>query len=148
MDERFNLFTVLINNISRSIRRIKTEEMAEFNLKSSHVSCIYYLYIYNSLTAKELCDISSEDKANISRSIEHLEQSGYIICKSDAPKRYNSPLVLTEKGKEIAIKISKKLDGIVDRVTAGLDDATRETMYKGLNIIFSNLQDMCDEYEC
>lgn len=147
MDTRFNIFTVLINNISRSIRRIKTEEMAEFELKSSHVSCLYYLYIYKSLTAKELCDISSEDKANISRSIEHLEQNGCIVCTSDAPKRYKSPLVLTEKGREIAVKISEKLDGIVAKVTEGLDDETRETMYKGLNIIYSKLQEMCDSYD-
>lgn len=147
MDERFNLFTVLINNLSRSIRRIKTEEMAEFNLKSSHVSCLYYLYAYKSLTAKELCDISSEDKANISRSIEHLEENGYIVCTSDAPKRYKSPLELTDKGREIAVKISNKLDGILIKATAGLDDDTRETMYKGLNTIYSNLQDMCDGYD-
>ena len=43
MEERYKSFTVLISGISRSIRRIKTEEMAEFNLKSPHVSCLYYL---------------------------------------------------------------------------------------------------------
>lgn len=33
MEERFEAFTVLISRISRSIRRIKSEEMAEFQLK-------------------------------------------------------------------------------------------------------------------
>ena len=44
MIERFETFTVLITKISRSIRKIKTEEMAKFNLKSPHVSCLYYLF--------------------------------------------------------------------------------------------------------
>ena len=68
MQERFQTFTVLITKLNRCIRKIKTEEMAEFDLKSPHVSCLYYLYKADSLTAKELCDICEEDKANISRS--------------------------------------------------------------------------------
>lgn len=43
MQQRFETFTVLIAKISRSIRRIKAEEMSEFHLKGPHVSCLYYL---------------------------------------------------------------------------------------------------------
>ena len=42
--ERFETFTVLINRISRNIRKIKNQEMAEYNLKSAHVSCLYYIF--------------------------------------------------------------------------------------------------------
>ena len=35
MQGRFETFTVLITTINRSIRKIKTEEMAEFDLKDS-----------------------------------------------------------------------------------------------------------------
>ena len=61
MEERFQAFTVLITGISRSIHRIKTEEMSEFELRSSHVSCLYYLFKENELTAKELCDKYTEE---------------------------------------------------------------------------------------
>ena len=43
MEERFETFTILIARISRSIKRIKSEEMADFELKGPHVSCLYYL---------------------------------------------------------------------------------------------------------
>ena len=43
MEERFETFTVLITRISRSIKRIKADEMADFELKGPHVSCLYYL---------------------------------------------------------------------------------------------------------
>ncbi|MBQ7880983.1 MAG: hypothetical protein IJ358_04000 [Clostridia bacterium] len=53
MEQRFETFTVQIAKISRCIRKIKSEEMAEFNLKSPHVSCLYYLYRQNNkMTAK------------------------------------------------------------------------------------------------
>ncbi len=146
MKERFETFTVLMAKINRSIRKIKTEEMAEFNLKSPHVSCIYYLYRANSLTAKELCDVCDEDKANISRSIDYLETNGYLTCASKAQKRYKSPLELTEKGKEVGKRISEKVDAVLHAVSDGLSEEKRAIMYESLEIIAGNLQKICDRY--
>ena len=146
LEERFQTFTVLMAKISRCIRRIKTEEMAEFNLKSPHVSCLYYLYKEDFLTAKELCDICEEDKANISRSIVYLETNGYITCLSNAQKRYKSPLSLTDKGREVGRRITEKIDGKLLSVGDGLDDESRAVMYRSLSIISDNLQKICDGY--
>lgn len=41
MEGRFETFTVLISSINRCIKKIKAEEMAECDLKSIHVSCLY-----------------------------------------------------------------------------------------------------------
>ena len=147
MQERFQMFTVLIAKISRSIRRIKTEEMAEFGLKSPHVSCLYYLYKAESLTAKELCDICEEDKAAISRSIEYLESAGYIVCASKAHKRYRAPLELSEKGKLAGERIVGKIDRILEQASEGLSEADRVTMYQSLSLISDNLQSICEAYD-
>lgn len=79
---RFETFTVLINRISRNIRKIKNQEMAEYNLRSSHISCLYYLYTSGGLTATDLCERCEDDKATVSRSIEYLENNGYLVCES------------------------------------------------------------------
>ncbi|MBQ8497748.1 MAG: winged helix-turn-helix transcriptional regulator [Clostridia bacterium] len=147
MQERFQMFTVLIAKLNRCIRKIKTQEMAEFDLKSPHVSCLYYLYQTDSLTAKELCAICEEDKANISRSIEYLEAGGYLICHSKTEKRYKSPLVLTEKGREVGAKIKEKVDHLLARAGEGLSEENRRIMYQSLEIVCENLQRFCDEYE-
>lgn len=146
MEERFKTFTVLIAKINRSIRKIKTEEMAEFNLKSPHVSCLYYLYKEKSLTAKELCDICDEDKAAVSRSILYLEREGYIVCNSDAPKRYKSPLYLTEKGLETGKVIAQKIDGILSMTGDGMTEEEMAVFYKCLGVINNNLQNICNDY--
>ena len=78
MEERFETFTVLITRISRSIKRIKADEMADFELKGPHVSCLYYLSQQDGMTAAELCERCDEDKAAISRSLDDLEKNGYI----------------------------------------------------------------------
>lgn len=146
MEERFTTFTVLITSISRSIHKIKSEEMAEFNLKSAHVSCLYYLYKKEMLTAKELCDICDEDKANISRSLKYLEENGYLVCHSKYKKRYQSPLELTEFGREVAKRIAKKIDSVLEVSSDGVSEEERDIFYRALLTIDSNLQRICEKY--
>ena len=146
MEERFQAFTVLITGISRSIHRIKTEEMSEFELRSSHVSCLYYLYKKGSLTAREICDLCEEDKANISRAVKYLEEKGYVFCESEEKKRYQSPLCLTDSGKEIGKAIVEKIDRVLDVASRGLTDEERAVMYKGLAVVNKNLNELCESF--
>ena len=144
--ERFKTFTVLIAKISRSIRKIKNEEMTELGLKSPHVSCLYYLYKEESLTAKELSDICDEDKAAISRSILTLEKLGYLSCESESKKRYKAPLVLTEQGRVVAQKIAEKIDSVLDFVSDAILEDERAKFYENLNSVCENLQKFCEKY--
>lgn len=146
MQNRFETFTLLISRINRAIQKIKSEEMAEFNLKSSHVSCLYYLYKENSLTARDLCEICGEDKANISRSIKYLESNGYLVCESTAGKRYLSALMLTEKGSEVGKHIVGKIDNILNFTSMGVAAEDRAVMYRSLLLIAENLDNICESY--
>ena len=147
MEQRFKTFTTLIASISRGIRRIKAEEMAEFALKSPHVSCLYYLYSEGNLTAKELCDICEEDKANISRSIKYLEENGFVFCDSKTQKRYQAPLELTEKGRDVAKHLALKIDTMLMAASEGVSESDRDIMYQSLSQINDNLARICDEYD-
>ena len=95
MEDRFETFTILISRINRSIRKIKNQEMADWGLKSIHVSCLYYLRSQGSLTAAELCERCEEDKAAVSRAIDHLKSEGFIEASTNGAKPYKCPLVLT-----------------------------------------------------
>jgi len=139
MTERFETFTVLINRISRNIRKIKNLEMAEYSLRSSHVSCLYHLYLTEGLTATDLCERCEEDKATISRALEYLESNGYLTCESKNAKRYKSPLLLTDLGREAGGKIAGKINRVLDEVSIGLTDEERVAFYRSLAIISNNL---------
>lgn len=148
MENRFETFTQQIAKLSRNIRKIKTEEMSEYNLKSPHVSCLYYMYKQGgTLTAKELCDICDEDKAAISRSIDYLEKNCYLVCNSKTEKRYKSPLKLTDKGNQVGKEIVIKIDSILDMASKGMSEEDRKVFYKSLITISKNIQDFCDNYE-
>ncbi|MBQ7799455.1 MAG: transcriptional regulator [Oscillospiraceae bacterium] len=139
MKERFETFTVLINRISRNIRKIKNQEMAEYNLRSAHVSCLYYLYSAESLTATDLCERCEEDKATISRALDFLETNGYLTCNCKSSKRYKSPLVLTDKGLEVAKKIADKIDAVLAEISGGLTESERSEFYRSLSVISDSL---------
>lgn len=145
MLDHFEMFTVLMSKISHQIKKIKAEEMEKFNLKGTHLSCLYYLFKNKELTATELCDICDEDKASISRSVEYLEKENYLICESKTEKKYKSLIHLTQKGESIAKSICQKIDSIVESASAGLSEADRDIMYRALKLININLNKLNDE---
>ncbi|MDD6057447.1 MAG: MarR family transcriptional regulator [Clostridiales bacterium] len=147
MKERFETFTVLINRISRNIRKIKNQEMAEYHLRSSHISCLYYLYKSERLTATELCEKCEEDKATISRVLDYLETNGYLICESKSAKRYKSPLVLTEKGTQVGKKIADKIDRVLEEVSFALTEDERVAFYRSLSMISESLDTIAKAYD-
>ena len=137
--EPFKTFTGLIAKINRNIRRIKTEVMAEYDLKCPHVSVLYYLYVDGPLTAKELCTVCEEDKAAISRTVESLIVHGFLENESKT-KKYKCPLRLTESGKNVGKKVAEKLDQIIASASEGLTDELRANLYDGLGIILNNIE--------
>ncbi|MBQ9973837.1 MAG: transcriptional regulator [Oscillospiraceae bacterium] len=142
MEKRYETFTILINRISRSIRRIKNNEMAEYGLRSVHISCLYYLFLSDGLTATELCERCEEDKATISRALDFLERHGYITCQSSSVKRYRAPLHLTDTGRQAGQQITDKIDRVLERISDSLCETDREIFYRSLNRISESLDSM------
>lgn len=140
MKERFETFTVLINRISRNIRKIKNQEMAEYHLRNAHVSCLYFIYRAKKITATELCEKCEEDKATISRAVEYLKKNGFIVCETNNVKRYKSPIILTEKGNMVGQKLADKIDSVLDEIGVGLSESERNEFYRCLTVISDSLE--------
>ena len=139
MQERFETFTVLINRISRDIRKIKNQEMADYHLRSAHVSCLYYVYSLESVPSAELCEHCEEDKATISRAVDYLETNGFLLRGTSA-KRYKSPLLLTEKGRDAGKRIAEKIGSILETVSHALTEKERIEFYRCLSTISRSLE--------
>lgn len=139
MQERFEMFTVLINRISRDIRRIKNQEMAAYHLRSAHVSCLYYIYSLDGVTSAELCEHCEEDKATISRALDYLEGNGFILRPCEGAKRYKSSLHLTEKGRAVGEQIAERIRSILDAVSHTLTEEERAAFYRSLSAISRSL---------
>ncbi len=139
MEERFETFTLLITKINRNIKKIKNHEMAEYGLRSAHVSCLYYLYSSEALTATELTEKCDEDKATVSRALSYLEANGFITCDAKHAKRYKSPMILTEKGRSVGKKIADKINSALTEMDTVLTEDERTGFYRSLLLVSEGL---------
>lgn len=146
LEARFESFTALIAGINHSIRKLKTEVMAEFDLRSTHLYCLYYLHRDGELTPGELCELCSEDKAAISRSLKYLEERGYVR-DGESSKKYKKPVVLTDEGKDVAERITRRSEGFFLLAGDGLCESDREVLYRGLQNVHERLIELCEKYE-
>ena len=97
---RFEDFVGIISNIHKNIEKIKKNKMKEFDLSGNHVMCLYYLAQYpGGLTAAELCQLISVDKAATSRTLSELVEKEFVCYPNlEGTKKYRVKAALTEKG--------------------------------------------------
>lgn len=147
MQNRFREFTVLISNIVRTINKIKNFEMKKYGLKGTQVSCLFYLYGNDDLTAKDICSLCQEDKAAVSRALKDLETKGFIVCESDNNrKKYNSCLSLTESGEKVAKQILKTIESIMEYDKNFISEKELTEFYQTFNKIYTNLKNISEKY--
>ena len=140
MKDRFETFTILINRINRNIKKIKNKEMEAYNLRPIHTTCLYYIYLNPNINASKLYHKIEEDKALVSRALEYLQENGYLVADDIDNKKYRYPLVLSEKGEEVAKQIVTKVNSILDEV--GLNSNERATFIAQLNEISIKLENV------
>lgn len=143
MKNRFEIFNNYINDIYRTIQKIKHKELQKYNLKGTHFMCFYCLAKHKKgLTFKEICEYCIEDKALISRNLKFLKLNGYVKIKDeDTNMKYKNSYVLTEKGFELFKVLNKKLKNIELKVK--LDNVKEEdlkALYNHLDVILENLK--------
>ena len=144
MHTRFEQFTSLIVRITKSIRKIKTIEMDIHGLRSSHVSCLYYLYICGPMTAGTLCEKCDEDKSAISRALKTLEENGYVQTHSEKGSKYKNMLILTEQGKLVGKKIADEILVILADLALVTTHEERVVFFECLTKISNGLDEIID----
>ena len=138
---RFERFSYAISEISRLWHRIAGEEMGKYGLKGAYSVYFTTLYRYpNGLTAAQLVDLCSRDKADVSRAMALLEGKG-LVCRADPERKaYRAMLILTEEGRQIASHINTRAETAVELASFGLPEEKREIFYEALELITGNLQ--------
>ena len=123
MLDRFERFSFAISEISRCWRKLASEEMLKYGLKSPHATYLTTMYKYpNGLAI--------------------LEEKGLVEKQSVDGSMYRGILVLTDEGKAAAEHVYKRASLAVDMAGKDLTDETRAIFYKALESIVSNLREL------
>lgn len=140
MIDRFERFSYAISEISRCWRKLASEELAKYGLKSPHATYLTTIYKYpEGITVPQLCEVCGKDKSDASRMIAILEEKGLVRKQVVDGSLYRGRLVLTDEGKVAAEHVSERASRAVELAGRDLDEATREIFYKALESITSNL---------
>ena len=137
---RFERFTLLIDGIHKSINKIKFDTAPYLGVKSVHVFWVYELSLHpEGLTAAEIAAVSMVDRSLVSREIAALKKDGYVASEDTGKKRnYNARITLTDKGRELAEKITKEAIEVQSMVDVGVSADELEGFYSTLEKLYAN----------
>lgn len=83
MLDRFERFSFAISEISRCWRKLASEEMLKYGLKSPHATYLTTIYKYpQGITVPQLCEVCGKDKSDASRMLAILEKKGLVEKQS------------------------------------------------------------------
>ncbi len=140
MIDRFERFSYAISEINRCWRKLASEEMTKYGLKSPHARYLTTLYKYpDGIAVPEFCEITGKDKSDASRMIAILEKKGLATKKLVDGSLYRGLWVLTEQGKKAAEQVSIRASKAVDLAGKDIDEQTRILFYNSLESITYNL---------
>lgn len=146
MIDRFERFSYAISEISRCWRKLASEELAKYGLKSPHATYLTTMYKYpDGITVPQLCEVCGKDKSDASRMLAILEEKGLVEKHVVDGSLYRGLLVLTEEGKIAAEQVCQRASRAVEVAGKDLTDETREIFYKALESITANLRELSKE---
>ena len=105
-----------------------------------HVRILNALQEQNLITQKELARQCHLDETTISRSLDKLEQSGFIQRQRDPSCRRSFLICLTEEGKLEAEKANQMLDHVSLQMCSGISAEELEAFFKTLRKVCENLE--------
>lgn len=118
--------------------------MEKYGLKGPHSVYLLTLDRYpDGLTGPMLCDICGKDKADVSRMMAIMEEKGLVTKESVNRNLYRAVFKLTDAGKSAAGFVRRRASRAVEIAGRNMDDETREMFYSCLEVIASNLRDLC-----
>lgn len=145
MLNRFEKLLYDISEIDRYWHKIAADEMERYGLKGPYAVYLTALYRHpEGVTAAQLAELCSRDKADVSRVAAALEARG-LVCREVGQSVYRAPLRLTMAGRTVAAEVCKRVALAVELGGKGLTDAQRETMWYALDLIAGNLRALSEQ---
>ena len=140
MLDRFERFSYFISEISRCWRKLASEELRKYGLKSPHAIYLTTMYKYpNGITVPQFCEVSGKDKSDASRMIAILEKKGLVEKQGVNGSLYRGVWMLTDEGRKAAQQVSLRASRAVELAGKDLTEENRAFFYQALESVTANL---------
>ncbi len=140
MIDRYEEFTQAVSAAYKYILKIKSFYMGKYDLKAAHVTCLHTLSRRDEgFTPTEICELTGEDKATISKALAALTEKGYVASNKDGLRKYKAKFHLTEEGKGVSDSISRFMVEAVGTCSKDASDGERDIFYRYFHSIVDNM---------
>jgi len=145
MEDRYIKFSLTVEQLAKNLQKLKNARMAEFGLRSVHVTCIVRLgQTVEGLTSAQLSEACDVDKSLVSRVIGELQEKGFVTYEV-CDKIYRRRIQLTESGMEVFYSLRHIIYEAVDAVRGTISDRDVEVFYSVLNYFDRNICELIKE---
>ena len=143
MIDRFERFSFLISEVSRSWHKIASDEMAKHGLKGPHSVYLITMHRFpDGITAPQLCDLCGKDKSDVSRMMAIMEKKGLVKKEGIHQNLYRGAFKLTPAGMEAAESVMRRASLAVELAGEEVSDENRSIFYGTFEIISNNLREI------
>lgn len=127
-----------ISILHRQEQKYIAGKMKKYGLSAPSHSFLLYLKNNEGITQRELCSILALDIALASRTMNALEEQGYIIRQRDEKKANAYKLFLTDKARELVEVLTAEYKEWWEKIFSGMDREQLDSLTGQLEKLASN----------
>jgi len=122
-----------------------TQGLREFGLRVPEWRVLAALYARQKCTMSELADLATIDRTTLTRTVDRMEEAGWLSRLADSDDLRVTRLALTASGRKTFERIWPEVQRLNDLALAGLSASQIESLKKILGQMRANLEDYVGE---
>jgi len=123
----------LISILYRHAQMFHNQQLKDINISSSEFPFLLYLSSIDGVTQETFAQFYGMDKAAVTRTIQSLEEKGYVYRAKNKDDMRCNHIFLTENAKVILPELKLRVDRWSSYLKEGLDEKEVETVLRILN---------------
>ena len=124
-----------------------TQGLREFGLRVPEWRALAALYARHRCTTSELAELSTIDRTTLTRTVDRMQDSGWLSRLADTDDMRVTRLELTASGRKLFEKVWPAVQRLNELALAGLPKAEIQQLRKTLERMRTNLDDYISEGE-
>ena len=125
--------------IHRAHRNRAEIALNQLGLHTGQEMLLFQLWTEEGLTQSQLCDNLGVEPPTITKTVQRLEQAGWVERRQDAEDARVSRVYLTSKGRALQVQVQKVWDDLEILTVRGLSEVERALLRRLLDQIYGNL---------
>jgi MarR family transcriptional regulator, organic hydroperoxide resistance regulator len=122
-----------------------TQGLREFGLRVPEWRALAALYARQTCTMSGLADLATIDRTTLTRTVDRLQDAGWLSRKADSEDMRVTRLELTAAGRKLFEKVWPAVQRLNELALAGLPKSEIQQLHKTLERMRSNLEDYVSE---